>query len=121
MKRYVFGRGAGLRPVPGAPVGLALEEVDAPKPRAGEVLVAIRANSLNFVDLNCFSGAFPVDGRIPLLDGTGVLRGRRGRHASLRSASVASPAYHWLARVLPRPESAKSSEASRPTACWPRR
>lgn len=106
MKRYVFGRGAGLRPVPGAPVGLALEEVDAPKPRAGEVLVAIRANSLNFVDLNCFSGAFPVDGRIPLLDGTGEVL-EVGAGVTLFAPGdrvVANPHASWLAGV-PRPES----------------
>jgi NADPH:quinone reductase-like Zn-dependent oxidoreductase len=58
-----------------APAGLEnlkLVEEDHPKPRPGELLVRIRACSLNFRDGFVVQGKPPcADGRIPLSDGAG--------------------------------------------------
>lgn len=58
-----------------APAGLAnlqLVEEEQPKPRPGEVLVRIRASSLNFHDDMVVQGKIPTaDGRVPLTDGAG--------------------------------------------------
>lgn len=54
--------------------GLALAERDVPSPGPGEVLVRVRASSLNFRDLIILSGGYPVPvplGRVPLSDGAG--------------------------------------------------
>src|SRR5207237_8294693 len=57
---------------PGGLENLKLVEEDAPKPRPGELLVRIRACSLNFVDGLLALGKIPcADGRIPLSDGAG--------------------------------------------------
>ena len=53
---------------------LVLAERDMPSPGAGEVLVRVRASSLNFRDLMILNGAYPVPippGRVPLSDGAG--------------------------------------------------
>jgi NADPH:quinone reductase-like Zn-dependent oxidoreductase len=51
---------------------LKLVEEDRPEPRSGEILVKIRACSLNFRDDFLIHGKPPVaDGRIPLSDGAG--------------------------------------------------
>jgi NADPH:quinone reductase-like Zn-dependent oxidoreductase len=51
---------------------LQLAEGDRPKPGPGEVLVRIRASSLNFHDDMVVLGKIPsADGRIPLTDGAG--------------------------------------------------
>src|SRR2546430_8721242 len=58
-----------------APAGLEnlkLVEEDHPKPRPGELLVRIRASSLNFHDDMVVLGKIPcADGRIPMSDGAG--------------------------------------------------
>src|SRR6202011_5896706 len=54
--------------------GLVLAERDVPSPGVGEVLVRVRASSLNFRDLMILNGAYPVPvpaGRVPLSDGAG--------------------------------------------------
>ena len=57
---------------PGGLVNLGLVEEDPPKPRPGELLVRIRACSLNFHDNMIAQGKKPcADGRIPLSDGAG--------------------------------------------------
>jgi NADPH:quinone reductase-like Zn-dependent oxidoreductase len=49
-----------------------LVEEDHPKPRPGELLVRIRASSLNFHDDLVVLGKIPcADGRIPMSDGAG--------------------------------------------------
>jgi len=51
---------------------LKLVEEDRPKPRPGELLVRIRASSLNFHDVLVVLGKIPcADGRIPMTDGAG--------------------------------------------------
>src|SRR5437867_2197864 len=56
---------------PGGLENLKLVEEDHPKPRPGELLVRIRASSLNFHDDMVVLGRIPcADGRIPMSDGT---------------------------------------------------
>jgi NADPH:quinone reductase-like Zn-dependent oxidoreductase len=51
---------------------LELAEEDRPEPRPGEVLVRIRASSLNFHDVMVAQGKIPcADGRVPMTDGAG--------------------------------------------------
>jgi NADPH:quinone reductase-like Zn-dependent oxidoreductase len=59
---------------PGSLDGLVLVERDVPSPAAGEVLVRVRASSLNFRDLMIINGQYPKpvpSGRVPLSDGSG--------------------------------------------------
>jgi NADPH:quinone reductase-like Zn-dependent oxidoreductase len=57
---------------PGGLERLTLVEEDHPTPRPGELLVRIRACSLNFRDVFVVQGKTPcADGRIPLSDGAG--------------------------------------------------
>jgi NADPH:quinone reductase-like Zn-dependent oxidoreductase len=54
--------------------GLVLAERDMPSPGAGEVLVRVRASSLNFRDTMILNGLYPMPipaGRVPLSDGAG--------------------------------------------------
>src|ERR1700681_3112615 len=54
--------------------GLVLAERDMPSPGAGEVLVRVRASSLNVRDLMILNGVYPAlvpPGRVPLSDGAG--------------------------------------------------
>jgi NADPH:quinone reductase-like Zn-dependent oxidoreductase len=54
--------------------GLVRVERDVPSPGAGEVLVQVRASSLNFRDLIILEGWYPAPvppGRVPLSDGAG--------------------------------------------------
>ena len=58
--------------VPASAANLRLVEVDPPKPQAGEVLVRVRAASLNPHDDFVVRGFIPAaDGRVPLTDGAG--------------------------------------------------
>jgi NADPH:quinone reductase-like Zn-dependent oxidoreductase len=59
---------------PGSLDGLILAEREIPSPAAGEVLVRVRASSLNFRDLMIINGQYPMpvpSGRVPLSDGAG--------------------------------------------------
>ncbi|MGO8765785.1 MAG: zinc-dependent alcohol dehydrogenase family protein [Limisphaerales bacterium] len=57
---------------PGGLENLKLVEEDHPEPRPGELLVRIRASSLNFHDDMVVLGKIPCgDGRVPLTDGAG--------------------------------------------------
>lgn len=57
---------------PANPENLKLVEEDCPEPGPGEVLVRVRACSLNFHDAMVIRGVIPsADGRIPLNDGAG--------------------------------------------------
>src|ERR1700726_521168 len=59
---------------PGSLDGLVLAERNVPSPAAGEVLVRVRANSLNFRDLMIINGQYPMpvsSSRVPLSDGAG--------------------------------------------------
>src|ERR1700692_1090516 len=59
---------------PGRVDGLARTEPGVPSPAGGEVLVRVRASSLNFRDLMIINGQYPMplsSGRVPLSDGAG--------------------------------------------------
>src|ERR1700693_1758031 len=59
---------------PGSLDGLVLAERNVPSPAVGEVLVRVRASSLNVRDLMIINGEFPMPvppGRVPLSDGAG--------------------------------------------------
>src|ERR1700682_1429872 len=59
---------------PGSLDGLVLAERDVPSPAVGEVLVRVRASSLNVRDLMIINGEYPMPvppGRVPLSDGAG--------------------------------------------------
>ncbi len=57
---------------PGGLSNLVIETRADPKPKAGEVLVRVRASSLNYHDFIVALGGIPTpDGRIPMSDGAG--------------------------------------------------
>ncbi len=57
---------------PGGLTNLVIEDRADPKPKAGEVLVRVRASSLNYHDFIVVLGGIPTpDGRIPMSDGAG--------------------------------------------------
>ena len=57
---------------PGGLGNLVIENRPDPKPKAGEVLVRVRASSLNYHDFIVVLGGIPTpDGRIPMSDGAG--------------------------------------------------
>jgi len=67
MKSYHVNKGAGL-------ASLTIKEHDVPKPGPHEVLVQVRANSLNYRELLILQGTYPLPVRpdvIPLCDGAG--------------------------------------------------
>src|SRR6202790_3514970 len=66
---------------PGSVDGLVLTERSVPSPAVGEVLVRVRASSLNFRDLMIINGQYPMPvppGRVPLSVGAGVTRFKVG-------------------------------------------
>lgn len=99
MKTYQYDQSKVIEGVWEAKVGLSLKEVDVPKPGPGQVRLRVKANSMNFVDLICLSGTFPVDGRIPLLDGAGVVEavGELVTKWNVGDRVVGNPHLNWLA------------------------
>jgi NADPH:quinone reductase-like Zn-dependent oxidoreductase len=85
---------------PASPENLKLVEEDRSEPGPGDVLVRIRACSLNFHDAMVIRGAFPsADGRIPLNDGAGeVIAIGEGVDAFKVGDAVVSTFFpNWLA------------------------
>src|ERR1700681_2854524 len=61
---------------PGSLDGLVLAERNVPSPAVGEVLVRVRASSLNVRDLMIINGEYPMPvppGRVPLSDAAGEI------------------------------------------------
>ncbi|MFT5774579.1 zinc-dependent alcohol dehydrogenase family protein [Hyphomonas sp.] len=57
---------------PGGPGNLVIEDRPDPKPGRGEILVRVKASSLNYHDFVVVMGGIPTpDGRIPMSDGAG--------------------------------------------------
>lgn len=106
MKAYQFTSASALDGVYGATIGLDLADRPLAAPSAGEVQVEVRANALNFVDLITLNGAFPVDGRIPLLDGAGIVTavGTGVHRFQVGDRVVANPHSNWIAGA-PTPDS----------------
>ena len=86
--------------VPASAANLRLVEVDPPKPQAGEVLVRVRAASLNPHDDFVVRGIIPAaDGRVPLTDGAGevVACGEGVSELRVGDAVVSTFWPYWLA------------------------
>lgn len=84
---------------PASVASLHLLEEDPPVPKAGEVLVRLRANSLNAHDDFVVRGVFPTaDGRIPLSDGAGevVACGEGVTELNVGDAVVSTFWPYWL-------------------------
>jgi NADPH:quinone reductase-like Zn-dependent oxidoreductase len=84
---------------PASVAHLCLLEEDRPAPRAGEVLVRLRASSLNPHDDFVVRGIIPTaDGRIPLTDGAGEVLacGEGVTELSVGDAVVSTFWPHWL-------------------------
>src|SRR5436190_2181803 len=78
---------------------LKLVEEDPPKPRPGELLVRIRASSLNFHDAMVVRGKIPcADGRIPMSDGAGevIAVGDDVDEFKIADTVVSTFYPHWL-------------------------
>ena len=56
----------------GPPTGLAIEEVDDPQPRAGQVVVAVRCAGVNFVDALLVAGRYQIKMAAPFTPGSEV-------------------------------------------------
>lgn len=56
----------------GPPDGLQIEEVDAPQPRVGQVVVAVRAAGVNFVDALLVAGKYQIKMTPPFTPGSEV-------------------------------------------------
>ena len=99
MKAYEFTSASALEGVYGAAIGIQLTDRDPGQPGPGQVRVAVKANSLNFVDLITLHGAYPVDGIIPLLDGAGVVEavGDGVQRFKAGDRVVANPHANWIA------------------------
>ena len=86
--------------MPASAANLRLVEVDPPKPQAGEVLVRVRAASLNPHDDFVVRGIIPAaDGRVPLTDGAGevVACGEGVSELRVGDAVVSTFWPYWLA------------------------
>lgn len=99
MQTYRYAAAQPDTAMPGVAMELTLRDEPPLPPGPGQVQVAVRANSLNFVDLACLSGAFPVAGRIPLLDGAGEICtvGRGVTRFAVGDRVVANPHASWIA------------------------
>jgi NADPH:quinone reductase-like Zn-dependent oxidoreductase len=99
MKAYRFDASKKLEGAYGAQIGLTLRDETVPIPGHGQVLVRMRAFSLNFVDLVCLMGAYPVDGRVPLMDGAGIVEaiGPGVTRWKVGDRVLANPNLNWLA------------------------
>jgi NADPH:quinone reductase-like Zn-dependent oxidoreductase len=90
--------------------GLMMHEEPAPKPGAGEVLVRVRASSLNFRDLAIVNGLYPIaagPGLIPQSDAAGVIEAVGPRVERFKQGdrviSTFIPAWHGGAlRAMPK-------------------
>ncbi|MFD5823978.1 NAD(P)-dependent alcohol dehydrogenase [Lentzea sp. NPDC060358] len=85
--------------------GLALTELPIPDPSAGEVLVKVRATSLNARDRLIVSGTYSVDarGRVPLSDGAGVVEAVGDGVTRFRAGDRVVGTFHptWLYGTFP--------------------
>ena len=99
MKKYVLSSAGEIRIRDQHPIGMSLIEVGCADAGAGQVRVAIKSNSLNFVDVLNLWGNFPVEGRVPLMDGAGVVLsvGEGVMRFKAGDRVVANPHANWIA------------------------
>lgn len=100
MRAYRFSAGEPLAGVPGAALGLRLDDAGTPAPGPGELFLRLEASALNFVDLLMMSGMLPgAVGLVPLLDGAGrvVAVGAGVTRFAPGDRVVASPQQNWIA------------------------
>jgi NADPH:quinone reductase-like Zn-dependent oxidoreductase len=85
MKSYHANSGAGL-------AGLTLKEHDEPAPGAREVLIRVRANSLNFRELSVLRGSYPLPVKRDVVmgaDGAGeIVEDKQDRTLKFRSGGA---------------------------------
>jgi len=99
LKKYILSSEGGIRIRDQHPIGMSLIEATLPEPGPGQVRVAIKSNSLNFVDVLNLWGNFPVEGRVPLMDGAGVVLSVGEGVTRFRQGDrvVANPHANWVA------------------------
>ena len=56
----------------GGPENLVLEEADAPRPKAGEIRLRVRAAGVNFADSLILKGTYQVKAPLPVCPGNEV-------------------------------------------------
>ncbi len=85
---------AVLSKAPGLPDTLVLEDVPSPTPKAGEIVVSVKAVGVNFPDFLIIQDMYQFKPRAAVLPGRRDFRrregGRRRRHGSSRSATRCS-------------------------------
>jgi NADPH:quinone reductase-like Zn-dependent oxidoreductase len=91
----------------GSPDGLALRTHDDPKPEPEEVVVRMRANSLNYRDLMVIKGLYrsaPKPGLIPFSDGVGEVSAVGARVTRVKVGDRVAGIFHqrWLGGRLTR-------------------
>ena len=98
MRQYRIG-------TPGDLDSIRVEQADTPKPGPGQVLVRMRAFSLNYRDLMVATGRYggkPAVGRVPLSDGAGeVVEAGPGTSRFKAGDRVASCFFSGLDRRRP--------------------
>lgn len=99
--------------------GLRVGEGEVPRPGRGQVLVRMRAASLNYLDLMVLDGRFPVrtsEGLVPLSDGAGeVVEAGDEVHRFAVGDRVAGTFFpRWISGPLPADGRAELPGASRP-------
>jgi NADPH:quinone reductase-like Zn-dependent oxidoreductase len=99
VKKYVLSAQGDIRITDQHPIGLSLTDGASADPGPGQVRVAVKSNSLNFVDLLTLWGNFPVDGRIPLMDGAGAVLSVGAGVTRFKAGDrvVANPHANWIA------------------------
>jgi NADPH2:quinone reductase len=98
----------------GAPDRLELEEVPDPEPRAGEIVVRVRAAGVNFADVLVRQGRYPQPPELPTVPGSEVAGESDGRRvmALPRGGGYAEAIAVDESLVVPLPEDASFEEGA---------
>ena len=116
MKAYELQDTTGL-------AGLKLVDKPVPQPDIGQVLVRIRAATLNYRDLLTVKGGYGSRQKLPLIplsDGAGVIEAVGPGVQRLKGGDRVTAAFSKTGSVANRPrKSSMAPWAAPPTACWP--